>query len=317
MTHNLASPEPTVTVIIPAFNAACYILGAIRSVLDQGGRTEIVLVDDGSTDDTCELVRSEAPGVRIVRQPNAGVAAARNTGLREARGDLICFLDADDGWFPGKLAVQQRYLARHPEVCAVYHNWLVWNPETSNDGVSPRPPDVRANDDADDPAHSGWLYTQLLLDCIIHTSTIMLRRDAVLRVGDFDPALVTGEDYDYWLRLSQAGVIHKLAGTYSYYRMSSGSLTASPKAQNNEYVVVTRALAKWGDRSPDGTRVSPGLLRERLSQLAFDFGYEHYHRGSRQTARTAFATALRHRPLNWRAAAYLAASIMRPHASSH
>lgn len=105
------------SVIIPAYNAEQYVIEAIQSVLDQDYKpVEILLIDDGSQDETVDLVKYNAPQVKIIQQINAGAAAARNTGLRYANGELICFLDADDGWFPGKLTAQVNYLQQHPEV---------------------------------------------------------------------------------------------------------------------------------------------------------------------------------------------------------
>ncbi|THF63651.1 glycosyltransferase family 2 protein [Pseudothauera nasutitermitis] len=304
-----AAGLPLVSVVIPAYNAADYVLEAIASVRAQDyAALEIVLVDDGSQDGTAELVRAAAPEVRIVRQDNAGVAAARNTGLRAARGELICFLDADDGWFPGKLAAQVAYLRAHPEVGLVYHRWLVWRPDA--DGGYRPPPRPQVVDGGINAARSGWIYPQLLLDCIVHTSTVMIRREIAEAVGGFDPELKNGEDYHYWLCASRLCRIDQLAGVYSFYRAVPGSLTNRPKPVNYEYLVVERALREWGAAAPDGTRVAPRALARRLTKLAMDFGYGHYHGGSPRLAAQAYRTALRHDPLRWRAAVYwLAASL--------
>jgi glycosyltransferase involved in cell wall biosynthesis len=300
--------RPRVSVVIPAYNAEKFVLEAIRSVdIQDYPAVEVLLIDDGSRDHTFELVTREAPHVKIIQQANAGAAAARNTGLRHATGEFICFLDADDGWFPGKLAAQDDYLTRHPEVGAVYHDWLVWKPDATGVYHLPTRPLPSTQDDID-PAESGWIYPRLLLDCIVHTSTVMMRRQVALDVGEFDTTLATGEDYDYWLRLSRKCQIDKLTGTYSFYRSVAGSLTGIPKAENNEYRVLTRAIARWGLSSPDGTSASKGPVRRRLGQLAFDFGYAHYHHGSRKLARNAFAQTLRHDPRRLRALAYLIAA---------
>jgi glycosyltransferase involved in cell wall biosynthesis len=300
---------PRVSVIIPAYNAEKFVLEAIQSVAAQDyPAIEVLLIDDGSSDRTTELVQQSAPWVQVIKQPNAGAGAARNTGLRCATGEFICYLDADDGWFPGKLKAQVDYLSRHGDVGAVYHSWLVWHPDKAGyyqPLVRPEPPIP----DQIDSANSGWVYSSLLLDCVVHTSTIMMRREVAAAVGEFDASLRTGEDYDYWLRLSRQCEIHKLSGTYSYYRAVPESLTGSPNADNNEYRVLRRAIEKWGLSSPNGVSVSKDLLNRRLAKLAFDFGYAHYHRGSKKLARAAFAQTLRHDPLSWRAMAYLLASL--------
>lgn len=300
--------QPLVSVVIPAYNAERFVLDALRSVLAQDyAPLEILLVDDGSQDGTVALVEREAPSVRIIRQANAGAAAARNTGLREARGDLVCLLDADDGWFPGKLAAQVEHLRLHPEVGLVFHHWLVWQPREDGSYAPPALPATRpAGIDAD---CSGWIYSRLLLDCIVHTSTVMMRREVVAATGFFDTTLINGEDYNYWLRVSRNYPIHKLAAVYSYYREVPGSLTklSKPKAENYEYRVVSGAIERWGLASPDGSAISPAEAARRLGRLAFDFGYGHFLGGSPRLARRALLQTLRYGPRRLKAALFLLA----------
>lgn len=302
---------PLVSVIIPAYNAEKYILLAINSVLEQNySPLEILLIDDGSTDDTAKLVQREVPQVRIIQQTNAGVAAARNTGLRHASGEFICFLDADDGWFPGKLVAQADYLALHPEVGLVFHQWLVWRPDAKGVYSKLEQPQ-QAHNGAIDTTNSGWIYSQLLLDCIIHTSTVMLRRQIAQQVGFFDHNLINGEDYNYWLRVSRICEIHKLCGVYSFYREVAGSLTGTLKTLNFEYLVVQRAVQQWGLSTPGGKALPTRQIKIRLSKLAFGFGFLHYHGGSARLARQAFFAAVGHVPFNWRGWLYLWASWMK------
>ena len=300
---------PLVSVIIPAYNARPYVMDAIRSVRAQGhAPLEILLIDDGSSDGTAELVAAEAPEVRIIRQSNGGVAAARNRGLREASGEFITFLDADDGWFPGKLHAQIAYLQAHPSVGVVFHRWLVWRPDAEGVYHWPSPP---SSPMPEQPELSGWLYLPLLLDCVIHTSTVMIRRSLVDEIGLFDTTLTIGEDYDYWLRASQASPIHKLAPVYSFYRSASESLTSAPKDRNYEYLVVQRALERWGAVAPDGKTLPARALGPRLGKMASDFGYAHYYQGSSRLAFHAYLTALRHQPGKARNWLYLLRSMIK------
>jgi len=303
---------PKVSVIIPAYNAARFILEALQSIDAQHySPLEILLIDDGSTDETVELVRRNAPQVRIIRQPNGGASAARNTGLREATGEFICFLDADDAWFPGKIAAQTDYLAAHPGVGIVYHEWHVWKPDAAGVYHQPSAAASQCSPERIVPDLSGWIYHRLLMVCEVHTSTVMMRRSVAKEIGFFDTDLVTGEDYDYWLRASHHCELHKLAATFSSYRSTPGSLTANPTQQNNEYEVISRAIRRWGRASPDGSTIPNAAIQQRLANLAFGFGYIHYHHGSAKIAKSAFLTTLRHDPLRWRAVAYLAAATAR------
>lgn len=301
-----ARPWPLVSVIIPAYNAEKFVLEAIQSVIDQHYEPiEILLIDDGSKDCTVDLVRREIPQVKILQQPNSGAAAARNTGLRNATGEFLCFLDADDGWYPGKLKAQVNYLLLHPEVGVVYHKWHVSN--QGADGIYSHSPNMEIEFPGNtDSSCSGWIYSRLLLDCIVHTSTVMMRRTIASDIGYFETTLATGEDYDYWLRVSRRCEIHKLNATYSFYRISEGSLTSSPRSVNNEYNVLIRAIERWGISCQDGIDVSRDVVEKRLAKLAFDFGYTHFYQGSTKIARNAFLQTLGHDPLRWRALCYWA-----------
>jgi glycosyltransferase involved in cell wall biosynthesis len=302
----------TVSVIIPAYNAAAYVLDAIDSVLAQNhAPIEILLIDDGSTDATAELVENKRPQVRVIRQANAGVAEARNAGLRCAGGDFICFLDADDGWYPGKIVAQLNLLARHTDVGAVFHDWRMWQADADG-GYSPLPWQPPSDPALIDPEQSGWIYPQVLMDYIIHTSTIMIRREWIERVGFFRTDLVIGEDYDYWLRLSRVTKIEKLAAMYSFYRRGpQESLTKVLQPVDYGYELVRDAVAQWGRAAPDGRMLSRQQINRRLSAIAFDFAYGHFHRGSPRLARQASWRAFRHDPRRWKALVYFLASLLK------
>ena len=243
-----------VSVIVPVYNAESCILEALRSVRAQNhAPMEILLIDDGSTDGTVALV-------------NAGGAEARNTGLKCATGDFICLLDADDGWFPGKLAAQLSYLERHPDVGAVSHTWLDWRP-ASNGNYPPLAWQAPTDPQRVDPAQSGWIYPRLLLEPTVQTSTMMMRRGIVEMNGFFRADLTTGEDYDYWLRLSRLTRIDKLATAYSFYRRGSAeSLTGRVLPVNHGYEVIQAAIDRWGRTAPDGSSFSRKQLERRLGQ---------------------------------------------------
>ena len=136
-----------------------------------------------------------------------------------ARGKYLAFLDADDLWLPGKLVAQVSHLERNPEVGMVYSAWQEWYPEANGQFVAPAMDKINGDADALETQSSGWLYNALLLDCIIHTTTVVMRSNVAREVGDFDKALKRGQDYDYWLRVSRLTPIHKLRGVYSLYRV--------------------------------------------------------------------------------------------------
>jgi glycosyltransferase involved in cell wall biosynthesis len=175
-------------VIIPVFNGQAYLGEALRSVLSQGAEgLEIVVVDDGSTDGTQDVVHSfVGEPVRFVRQDRQGVAAARNRGVALAKGELIAFLDADDVWLPGKLEAQMESLGRGEGEMIFSH---------IEEFVSP--------DCAGDPGFSGKARGELTGAC---APTLLMRKTDFARVGKFDSACGVGEFIDWHARALDAGL---------------------------------------------------------------------------------------------------------------
>ncbi len=167
---------PAVSVVMPAYNAGLYIGEAIDSIVAQGhDDLEVVVVDDGSTDDTVAIATGRHPSVHVFRQSNQGSAVARNFAIARARGANIAFLDADDAWRPGKLAAQLAVLEGDRQWGGAYCAWDVWHPDAQGRYLRPAE-DSGADPTALDPAGSGWLYHQLLLTSVILTSSLVLRR---------------------------------------------------------------------------------------------------------------------------------------------
>ncbi len=182
----------TISVIIPTYNRAGFLKEAIDSVRGQDYPDfELIVVDDGSTDATPDLLEAYGPAIRVVRQANAGVSAARNAGIGRAGGDLIAFLDSDDLWLPGKLATQAAFFAGHPEsvICQTEELW-VRRGRRVNPGKRHR-------------KRAGWIFTPSLSLCLVSPSAVMIRRSLFDEVGLFDEDLPACEDYDLWLRISR------------------------------------------------------------------------------------------------------------------
>lgn len=195
---------PLVSAIVPVHNRAWCIRRSIESVLAQDYRPlELIVVDDGSTDDTprllgeiaremTEYVESKAGGIalRILRQDNCGVSAARNLGIRAARGSLIAFLDSDDEWLPQKTSRQAADLLAHPGM-RVHQTGETW----VRRGRRVNPPQRLRK-------RAGDLFEQSLDHCAISPSAAMLRREVFDEVGLFDETFPACEDYEMWLRIT-------------------------------------------------------------------------------------------------------------------
>ena len=286
---------PRVSIVIPCFNAERYIAATLRAVLAQSGAAlEVIVVDDGSTDGSAALVEREFPQVRLIRRSNAGVAAARNAGIAAATGEWVAFCDADDIWLPGKLAAQFDAMAAVPGCRMSYTAWHVW--------VSAEPDPDRAllerlaaeATDAKWAGATGWLYPELLLDCVVWTSTVLVQRSVLAEIGDFDTSLRIGEDYDLWLRASRVTRIERIARPLALYRQHPASITRSAPRANYKGLVVQSALARWGYVGPDGRRMDPGAVQRMLAKTWSDYAAAQLAAGLRSAARASVREALRH-----------------------
>jgi glycosyltransferase involved in cell wall biosynthesis len=187
----------SISVVIPAYNRSRYIAETLESVLAQTlPPDEVLVIDDGSTDDTAAIAESFAPRVRVFRRSNQRVAAARNFGVEQATSEWIAFNDADDLWELNKLELQMKELARHPEadLCYTGHVLLMQEGDIATvDRVTFAPPaeDVRKS------LFKGFTFG---------TGSVVIRRSTFLAVKGFDPACRKNEDYELWLRLLHAGV---------------------------------------------------------------------------------------------------------------
>jgi glycosyltransferase involved in cell wall biosynthesis len=184
--------KPLVSVIIPTFNRGYCLAESIRSVLDQSFTDfELIVVDDGSTDNTLEIMRSFKGIHPVWLQENRGVSFARNRGLEQAKGEWIAFLDSDDLWEPEKLETQMHWVKRHPEFHAVYTDeiWI-------RNGVRVNPMNKHRK-------YSGDIFHFCLPLCIVSPSSVILRAELLREIGGFDESMPVCEDYDLWLRIAK------------------------------------------------------------------------------------------------------------------
>jgi glycosyltransferase involved in cell wall biosynthesis len=208
---------PTISVIVPAYNAEQTILETITSVQQQTfSDFELIVINDGSTDRTLELLNTvNDPRLKIFSYPNGGVSVARNRGIARATGEFIAFLDADDLWTPDKLDLQLAALQQQPEAGVVY-SWAYYMDERDKIFQISEPIYFEGN-----------VYTQLLVnDFVVSCSNCLVRRQAVESVGEFDPAVAGAADWDYWLRLAAHWPFVVVPKPQVFYRISSGSMSA-------------------------------------------------------------------------------------------
>jgi len=208
---------PSITVVIPTYNCAHVLGEAVESVRAQSWpNLEIVVVDDGSTDGTAELLSTlRGSDLVVVTQANRGPASARNTGIGRASGQWIAFLDADDLWLPGKLRAQFDALSSNPRTAFSFTD-AVLRGRSGRDEIAAA------------PAGDADILWHLLVGPRFGVGSVVVRRECLDRVGVFDPAMRMGEDWDLWLRLaaSYEGVgVHSVLAVYR--RDSPGRLKYS------------------------------------------------------------------------------------------
>lgn len=304
-------PRPLVSVIIPAWNCERYIAQTLASVLAQSHRPlEVLVVDDGSSDRTPEIVAAHGAPVRLIRQSNQGVCVARNRGFEASRGEFVCFMDHDDHWFPWKLARQVEAFEAHPEAGVVFTDFAVWQPR---DGLFPEPAAVADTDDGPpgiDADFSGWIYHQFLIDCWALTSSVMIRRGVFAASGGFDPSLPYSEDWDLWLRLSREVAFIKLQRVSTLYRQHVRQGSRQVRDINYRVRLLEAASQRWGLASADGRRVDRGLFRRTLARYEMQFGLHHLQHGHRDVAVRSFVHAWRLHPQRLRYGALIAATLM-------
>lgn len=198
------------SVIMPLYNCEPWVEEAVRSVLGNAeGLLELIVVDDGSTDRSAEIVESIAGPITLIRQANAGPAAARNTGLRAARGELIGFLDSDDVWVAGSPDQRRAAIADDADLAFARVQVLA--------GTPARP--------YLDPVYSVMLPSMLIT------------RDAVDRVGELDASILHGEDVDWVMRMKEAGLkVAHVEQVACNHRLREGSLTRD-RAENRPAIV--------------------------------------------------------------------------------
>ncbi|MGH9607971.1 MAG: glycosyltransferase family 2 protein, partial [Terracidiphilus sp.] len=243
----------TISVVIPAYNAARFLPRCLGSVFAQTLKpTEVIVVDDGSTDDTAAIAASL--GATVLRRPNGGLAAARNTGIRGATGDWIALLDADDLWAPTKLERQAAVIQ--------YNTVLVYTGKHFFDDHGDR---------GEQPALDPFSAKNILRHCNpITPSSVIARRQALMRKGGFREDIGACEDWEMWMRLKPVGEFVAVADPLTEYYLYPQSLSANPARMLEalERILDTTLLADlrvprrwmWKQRIRAAQLASAGLI---------------------------------------------------------
>lgn len=240
-----------VSVVIPTFNRSSTVLESVNSVLRQSFQDfEIIIVDDCSSDNTLDMLSDIDDGrIRIIKhERNQGAGAARNTGIRTAQGEFVAFQDSDDEWLPTKLAKQLAVLkSKGPDWPAAYCGMLIVRGINQQESARTRVwyiPDDRPT------ALDGDLVQPLIANSFISTQTLIVRRDALQTVGEFDESLPALEDWDFTLRIAQVGKIAFVDEPLVLQRFSANSITRSEPKRVKAYIRIFEKMKESLPLSP-------------------------------------------------------------------
>lgn len=286
----MSTSPPLVSVVIPAYNAEAFIEAAITSVLEQTyPQLEVLVVDDGSRDRTAEQVKAIArrdQRVMLLQQANAGVAAARNLGIRHAKGEFIAPLDADDVWYPQNLEQQVKCIVAAGEKVGLVYAWSIDIDQGGQPTGYFRASRIEGN-----------VYTTLLLhDFIANASSVLIRKDCLDRVGEYDSTLRQqhgqgGEDWDLYLRLAQHYEFRVVPDFLVGYRKLPGSMSTDRRQMAHSRFLIWQKVRQQHPHAP--------AWIERLSKSSFymHLAYQDHHDAKSQAALTWIVEALKIDPI--------------------
>jgi glycosyltransferase involved in cell wall biosynthesis len=263
--------HPRISVVMPAYNAAGFIQRAIRSVWAQTHLPlELIVVDDGSSDDTAAVAASVDPRTRVIRQANGGPGAARNRGVKESAGDWIAFLDADDAWRPNKLERQLPQTERR-DVDVVFSHVV-------------------------DPLEKWTPKAELSFDVLwdqnyIGLSTSLVRTTSFESIGGFDEdrAILGIEDYNLWLRMASRGA------KFVFVPEELTEYTPAPGNLSSNYLKIAKASARNAEKLAEFSGMEPGRLQAKLAAIYEEYGIALLHARDLPAARTYLRESLRYR----------------------
>ena len=243
-----------ISVIIPTYNRAGLLGRALASVLSQTfAPAEVIVVDDGSTDHTEDIVRDKFPQVVYIRQPQQGVSRARNLGIQQAQGEWLSFLDSDDEWLPHKLEFQRHALQQNQgyRLCHTDEIWI-----RRGKRVNPMKKHTK---------HGGAIFQHCLPRCVISPSSVMIHRAVFDSVGCFDESLPACEDYDLWLRICALyDVLYVPEKLLLKYGGHDDQLSAKYWGMDRFRIRALEKILECADLSPPDREAALRTLREKL-----------------------------------------------------
>ncbi len=283
--------SPLVSVTIPVFNGQATVAHALHSVLTQTHRNlEVIVVDDGSTDATWEVLKSFGASIRVIRQPNSGISAARNAGVLAAQGEFIALMDHDDVCAPERIAAQVKFLNEQQQIalcCSDFsafdsagpvsnsHTATYYNrcciaaggiaaryPERGQIDISCCLPEM-SSEPVVIPTYFGNVYEELALGNFVHPPTVMFRREVLKDAGLFEPGTRSSGDWGWLVKVARIGGIGFIDRPLLRYRLSGTQISSSERALIDALQVAHRICA----RDPSLVERQPARFQELFAEL--------------------------------------------------
>jgi glycosyltransferase involved in cell wall biosynthesis len=283
--------NPRVSIVIPSYNTANLIAGCLDSVFAQTFQDfEAIVVNDGSPDTAQleEVLRPYQERIVYIRQPNKRVAGARNTAIRQAKGDFLAFLDSDDTWLPHHLASQMAFFEQNPQLDLVYSDGVV---------VSDFAPEMSWMERC--PSKGEATFEALVLErCQVSVSTVVVRKASIVKAGLFDETLMRCDDYDMWLRTAFFGakIGYHTNSQVRFYLGRPDSLGQSRARMAEAYCGILEKAAKNLPLNPKQRELVLGRATEIKARYLVEEGKVQLRQGRLEKARELFAEANRLKP---------------------
>ncbi|MBL1265000.1 glycosyltransferase family 2 protein [Methylomicrobium sp. RS1] len=284
-----------ISAIIPAYNSAEFIADAVRSILMQTHPVlEIIVVDDGSTDATAEIVVNLPGPIKYIKQQNQGPSAARNTGIKAAGGDWIAFLDADDQWTTDKIEKQINLLKTYPSLALIAGDMTEIDHEDRiiTQSVLAKHNLLEKFQHLNGKAIPNAL-SELVTKNFIPTGTVLVNKTTLIEAGLFNQTIRFGEDLELWARIATKYPISCIPEILMLRRQHGNNATQMTAALLDDLVKVMQSIKKTASQELKAQRINPARL---VADAYASLGYWHFDNLNLFNARKAFSASLRQKP---------------------
>lgn len=250
--YNKQNKQPLVSAIIPTFNRGWIVAEAVQSILAQDYEPlEIIVVDDGSTDNTIEILEPFMDKITLLKEENRGVSAARNLGIKKSKGEFVAFLDSDDLWLPKKISCQVDFFNANPEavICQTQEIWI-----RNGKRVNPKKKHKKL---------SGMIFEPSLHLCLVSPSAVMMTRSFFDITGYFDETLPACEDYDLWLRTAVSHPVFLIDKPYIIKKGGHGDQLSARHSLDKYRIRAIEKLLKGNELTTKQRDAAKQVFKEK------------------------------------------------------